>query len=167
METLDSTQDLLVAVFTRLSKYEASGQPPLSTSSRDDFRARVVFTLSYDLPPAYLDILSQSDGLDWNGHVLYASETRMHADDSLAIQGLLEANMQLRLVYTPDKNFVYFAESGMDAYRHDLLKNTFEIADRTSATVFETFETADALFQRLLQGMLNLVPSDEDDSSDF
>ena len=94
--------------------------------------------------------------------MLYASETRVR-DDELDIQGLLEANIQLRLAYTPDKDFIYFAESGMDAYRHNLVANKFEISDRVVAdSVFATFETAEQLFQQLFANMLNVGDDDTD-----
>lgn len=140
-------------------------QPPLSEPAREAFKSRVASTLSYELPQAYVDILAVADGLDWNGIVLYASETRMH-DDELLIQGLLEANIQLRMAYTPDKDFIYFAESGTDAFRHNLVAHTFEISDRVVGTsVYETFDTAEALFQRMLEKMLQ-TGNDEDDEDD-
>jgi hypothetical protein len=165
MEASQATQDLLAAVLDRLVHYEVSVQPPLSETAREAFKSRVAYTLSYALPQAYLDLLAVTDGLDWNGVVLYASETRLRDDDELDIQGLLEVNIQLRLAYTPDKDFVYFAESGMDAYRHNLTTDKFEISDRVVGdSVFETFDTAEALFQQLLQNMLHVG---DDDDADF
>lgn len=169
METQNqTTQELLATIRAEQVQFRRRQQLPLSAEARAAFRERVAFTLSYELPAAYLDLLAVTDGLDWNGHVLYASETRLLDNDELDIQGLLEANVQLRLGYTPDKNFIYFGESGMDAYRHNLVENKFEISDRTSSTVFETFGTVEELFNRLLRGMLNLVyDPDEDDGADF
>ncbi len=164
MASPQTTQNLLVAVLDRLAQYEVASQPSLSEEAREAFKSRVAYTLSYKLPQAYLDILSETDGLDWNGVVLYASETRLH-DDELSIQGLLEANIQLRLAYTPDKSFIYFAESGMDAYRHNLVADKFEISDRVAGdSVFATFDTAEQLFQQLFANMLNVG---DDDNTDF
>ena len=81
--------DLLAAVLDRLAQYEVASQPSLSEEAREAFKSRVAYTLSYELPQAYLDILSKTDGLDWNGVVLYASETRLQDDDELSVQGLL------------------------------------------------------------------------------
>lgn len=163
MASPQTAQDLLVAVLDQLAQYEVASQPPLSKEAREAFKSRLAYILSYELPQVYLNILSATDGLSWNGAVLYASETRLHDDDELDIQGLLEANIQLRLVYTPDKDFIYFAESGMDAYRHNLVANKFEISDRVVGdSVFETFDTAEQLFQRLFANMLNV--GDEDDT---
>lgn len=156
---------LLRSVFGRLAEYEAPRQPRLTESSREAFRRRVLDVLDYNLPATYLDLLAEVDGLDWNGVVLYASETRLRDNEELAIQGLLEANVQLRLAYTPDKDIVYFAESGMDAYRHNLVSGQFEIADRVAGgSVFETFDTAEQLFRQLLTNMLDVG---DDDDADF
>ncbi|HEX8660199.1 MAG TPA: YrhA family protein [Hymenobacter sp.] len=168
MEVPSTTPALLAAVQAAQAQFKRRQQPPLSETAREAFKNRVADTLSYALPQAYLDLLAVTDGLDWNGAVLYASETRLRDDDELDIQGLLEANIQLRLAYTPDKDFIYFAESGMDAYRHNLTTDKFEISDRVVGdSVFETFDTAEALFQQLLRNMLHVGDDDDDDDADF
>lgn len=165
MTSSQATQDLLGTLLDRLAHYEVVAQPPLSEAAREAFRSRVAYTLSYELPVAYLDLLAITDGLSWNSAVLYASETRQHSNNELNIQGMLEANIQLRLAYTPDKDFIYFAESGLDAYRHNLVAGKFEISDRVVGdSVFETFGTAEELFQQLFQNMLNVG---DDDDTDF
>ena len=165
MTSSQATQDLLGTLLDRLAHYEVAAQPPLSEAAREAFRSRVAYTLSYELPVVYLDLLAVTDGLSWNSAVLYASETRQRSTDELSIQGMLEANIQLRLAYTPDKDFIYFAESGVDAYRHNLAADKFEISDRVVGdSVFETFDTAEELFQHLLQNMLNVG---DDDDTDF
>lgn len=165
MEAQQTIESLLAAVRAERLQFNRRQQPPLSEAAQEVFKSRVAYTLSYELPQAYLDILSKTDGLDWNGVVLYASETRLHDDDELSVQGLLEANIQLRLAYTPDKDFIYFGESGMDAYRHNLVANKFEISDRVAGdSVFATFDTAEQLFQQLFANMLNVG---DDDDTDF
>lgn len=166
MEVQQTAQNLLAAVRAEQLQFKRRQQPPLSEVGQEEFKSRVAYTLSYKLPQAYLDILAVTDGLFWNGAVLYASETRLHDNNELDIQGMLEANIQLRLAYTPDKDFIYFAESGMDAYRHNLVADKFEISDRVVGdSVFETFDTAEELFQQLFKNMLHV--GDDDDDPDF
>jgi hypothetical protein len=163
MEALSSLPALVAAVQAQKLRFKRRQQPPLSVVAQDKLKSRVADTLSYELPQAYLDILAVTDGLDWNGEVLYASETRLLANDELDIQGLVEANTQLRLAYTPDKDFIYFAESGTDAYRHNIMTGKFEISDRVvGASIFETFNTAEELFQQLFKNMLNLGNAEDD-----
>ena len=165
METQQTIENLLAAVRAEQVQFNRRQQPPLSEAAREVFKSRVSYTFSYDLPQVYLDLLAVTDGLSWNGVVLYASETRLRENDELDIQGMLEANVQLRLAYTPDKDFMYFAESGMDAYRHNLVADKFEISDRVVGdSVFETFDTAEQLFQQLFANMLNVG---DDDDTDF
>lgn len=155
MEALQSLQSLLAVVQAEQLRFKRRQQPPLSQVALDKLRNRVAYTFSYELPQPYLNILAVTDGLSWNGVVLYASETRLLINDDLDIQGLTEANTQLRLAFTPDKNFIYFAESGMDAYRHNIVTDKFEVSDRVVGdSVFETFNTAEELFRQLFTDML-------------
>lgn len=149
-------QTLLAAVRAEQQRFDQPQRPPLSQAALQAFKSRVANTLSYELPQAYCDILTVADGVDWNGTILYASETQLRENEELDSQGLLEANIQLRLTYTGDKDFIYFAESGMDAYRHNLLTDQFEVADRVVAeSVFETFSTAEELLTYMLRDMLD------------
>ena len=167
MKTQQSVDALLASVRAEQTQFNRRQQPPLSEVAKKKFKSRVAYTLTYELPQSYLDILTVTDGLDWNGAVLYSSETRLRDNDDLDIQGMLEANVQLRLAYSPDKDFIYFAESGMDAYRHNLVADKFEISDRVVGdSVFETFDTAEELFQQLFENMLNVGDGD-DDAADF
>ena len=163
MQVSQTTQALLDAVREHQRQTKRSGQPPLDPNQAGALRERVFSTFRYELPQAYLDLLNVTDGLDLNGIQFYASTPKQGVNDYF-LPGLLEANMQLRLGYEPAKNYVFFAESGMDAYRHNLRENTFEISDRGAEdSVFERFETADELFQQMLNYMLGNYPDDEED----
>lgn len=162
-----ATSSLLAAVQAEQLHFNRPPQPPLAPAAQQAFSGQVAYTLGYELPQAYRDILAVTDGLDWNGIVLYASETRLSRDGTLSSQGLLEVNVALRLAYTPDKDFIYFAESGMDAYRHNLVTNRFEVADRVATSVFDTFATAEELFHCLLTNMLGTEDEDGEDDTDF
>lgn len=162
-----SLEMLLAAVQTQQLRFHRQPQPPLLLDAQQAFAGRVAATLTYELPQVYSALLAVADGIDWNGVVLYASETRLGTTGEPESQGLLNTNMHLRLTYTPDKDFVYFAESGMDAYRHNLLTNKFEVADRVATSVFETFGTADELFNRLLTDMLLVDDDDDTGNADF
>lgn len=167
MAIQQTTSSLLAAIQAEQLRFNRPPQPPLTSAALQTFSSQVAYTLAYELPQAYRDILAVTDGIDWNGIVLYASETRLGRDGILGSQGLLDVNVQLRLAYTPDKDFIYFAESGMDAYRHNLLTNRFEVADRVATSVFDTFATPEELFHCLLTNMLGLEDADEEDDTAF
>lgn len=155
------TQQLLNAVLAERAPQEKPMQPPLSAERRQAFEQRVTQIFGYALPEAYLDVLAASDGLDWNGIKIYASE--LYAQGEVFIHmGFVEANVQLRQ-YEPNRDFIYFADSGMDAYRHNLVTNEFEVSDRVGGTVFDSFATAEELFAQVFNHMLGNY-GDEDDS---
>lgn len=157
----ETTQHLLATAREHQRQTKRSGQLPLSLAQATVLRERVITTLGYELPQAYLELLMVTDGLDLNGVQLYASVPKQGPNDYF-LPGLIEANVQLRLGYEPAKNYVFFAESGMDAYRHNLRNNTFEIADRVAeASVFESFITADEMLKQMLNYMLGKYPEGE------
>lgn len=156
-----TTLTLLNAVLERQRQNGAAAQPPALPDQAEALRERAAFTFGYELPAAYLDLLAVSNGLDHNGIQLYAS-TPEFGPGRYFLPGLIETNMQMRLGYDNSRYYVFFAESGMDAYRHNLREGTFEIADRVAETsVFESFATADELFQQMLNYMLNIYAADE------
>lgn len=57
MASPQTTQDLLAAVLDLLAQYEVASQPSLPEEAREAFKSRVAYTLSYELPQAYLGIL--------------------------------------------------------------------------------------------------------------
>lgn len=157
-----TTRELLDAACEHQHQTKRSGQPSLNPAQATTLRERVISIFGYELPPTYLELLMVTDGLDLNGVQLYASIPKQ-GPNNYFLPGLVEVNLQLRLGYEPAKNYIFFAESGMDAYRHNLRDNTFEIADRVAElSVFESFATADDLFQQMLNYMLGNYPKDEE-----
>jgi hypothetical protein len=138
-------------------------QPALSNEELTAFRQTIIQRLNYELPAPYTDILSQTDGLDSNGIVLYASRQYFQGDKFL-LQGFLEANLLLR-VYAPNLDFIYFAESGMDLYRHNLQSNQFEVCTRIGLRAMETFATAAEFFKQILDDMLDSVDEENEDNT--
>ena len=151
----------MAAVRDERLQFNRRQQPPLSEAAQEVFKSCVASTLSYELPQAYLDILSKTDGLDSNGVVLYASRQYFQGEKFL-LQGFLEANLLLRN-YAPNLDFVYFAESGMDLYRHNLQSNQFEVCSRVGLRAMETFATSTEFFRWILEEMLDAVAEGEDE----
>lgn len=157
----ENLEHLLADVLQDKAAAEEPQQPALDTGGSDAFSNRVTQTFRYTLPETYLKVLAQTDGLDCNGVVLYAS--RVYAEgERFVLQGFTEANILLR-GFTPNRDFLYFAESGMDFYRHNLQTGKFEISARVGGTVFNSFATAEELFTQIFNHMLGNY-DDEDDS---
>lgn len=111
----------------------------------------------YDVPQTYLDVLAIANGIEWNGCQLYASRDRTFLTEAgsakYAVRGLVEANEAWRAV-DYNQGYVYYGESGLDLYRHNLETNEFEICTRIGLTVVESFLTAGELLARVFELML-------------
>lgn len=111
----------------------------------------------YDVPQTYLDVLAVTNGIEWNGCQLYASRDRTFLTEAgrakYAVRGLVEANEAWR-VFDHNRGYVYYGESGLDLYRHNLASDGFEICTRIGLTVVESFHTADELLTRVFELML-------------
>lgn len=151
-----ATKELLVAVRAGVG---ARIQPPLGVEEIELFRedVRKLFN-DYELPATYLEILAEANGINKNGFTLYANQFQYEAGQ-FVMHGFLEDNQLLR---GPDGDcaglgdLYFFAESGQDLYQQNRDTGAFELSDRTSGGVYETFESADDMFQDLFKNMLNL-----------
>lgn len=156
-----NVKDSLIAVLQDRASAGLRVQPVLSEEEAAAFRQVIRQRLSYELPVSYTTILAQTDGLDSNGVMLYASRQYFQGEKFL-LQGFLEANLLLR-AYAPNLDFIYFAESGMDLYRHNLQSKQFEVCTRVGLRPMETFATATEFFQQILDDMLDAVDDEEDE----
>ena len=157
-----------MAVQAETAQYSHRKQPPLATEKAEAFKKRVAEVFNYALPQEYVDILSVADGIDWNGFVLYSSEIRYEGDE-FVINGFIEVNSALRGPLGDCAglgDLMYFAESGIDLYQHNRGTGQFQLADRTSGWINETFESAQEMFQQLLREMVN-YGSGNDENDDF
>jgi hypothetical protein len=62
---------------------------------------------------------------------------------------LVEADEAWRAV-DYNRGYVYYGESGLDLYRHNLGTNGLEICSRIGLTVVESFHIADELIARVV-----------------
>lgn len=142
---------------------EAPARPAELRKLRDECEAR----FSYTLPSAYLELLGLHDGLACNGIQLYASEAVVEPTESgrpkYLKRGLVEANEVWR-DFEPNRDYIVFAESGSDLYQHNLAANRFEVADRVGRTVFNSFATAEELFELLFNHMLDRYGVEENEA---
>lgn len=153
---------ILAALIQDRASYGLKVQPALSDNELAEFRERVKQNLDYALPDSYAEIIHQVDGIDSNGITIYASK-QYYQNNKFIIQGFVEANLLLR-GYAPNNNFIYFAESGMDLYRHNLQSNVFEICTRIGLRVMEEFTSFTALLEHILNDMVDTA--DEEDEED-
>lgn len=153
--TLKAQLDSIQAVQQEFDQQMESPAPVdelvrLTTAAHQQFQG-------YDVPQAYLDILAIANGIEWNGCQLYASRDRTFLSEAgrtkYAVRGLVEANEAWRAL-DYNRGYVYYGESGLDLYRHNLATNGFEICTRIGLTVVESFHTANELLTRVFELML-------------
>ena len=158
-----TTQELVAAVQAETAQYSSHEQSPLAAEKAETFKKRVAETFNYVLPQEYVAILRMADGIDWNSFVLYSSEIKYEGDEFI-LNGFIEANTLLRGPAGDCAglgDLMSFAESGIDLYQHNRDTGQFQLADRTSGWINETFESAQEMFQQLLRNMVNYGVGDE------
>src|SRR4026209_729318 len=93
-------------------------QAPSSEAQIERLLERVRAELRTELPIEYLDFLRLTNGLDWNGVVIYASETLpITGHPDRFISGIVEMNLN----YREDPRFevlLVIGSNGMDLYTY-------------------------------------------------
>ena len=143
-------QDLFNRVAEEERQFGSSLQPPCTEEQLRTLQRRAKDELQAIPPEGYLEFLALTNGLDWNGVVVYASETVpivKHPDRSIA--GLVEMNLN----YRDDARFsdlLVLGSSGMDIYTYRLSTDAYEIYDEVPHELIETVPTFNELMTRIL-----------------
>lgn len=139
-------QELLSEVEAAQAKYGGRMQPPCSGEQLARLRESVRRGLQAELPEAYAALLRRTDGLNWNGLFIYASEeTAIVGAPDASIPGFAEMNV----LYRDDEWFddlLVFGEGNMDLYVRRISTGEYQVIDRVPGNVIETLPS----FERLL-----------------
>lgn len=129
-------------------------RPGCSEDALQRMLANAKKILGATIPSAYLTFLRQTNGLDWNGTVFFASEPSPYYDDeNRMLEGIIEANQRLREV-PANQEFLVFGESGIEMYVLDLRKDSFNIVDHISTDVYESYSSFESLLTAALEKRL-------------
>jgi hypothetical protein len=148
-------RELLERIADEQRRFGNAPQAPSSEAQIERLLERVRAELRTELPREYLDFLRLSNGLDWNGVVLYASETLPivgHADRSVA--GIVDTNLGFR----DDERFhdlLVLGSDGMDLYAHRISTRGYEMYDDVPHELVGSFDTFDELLTRALTRSLS------------
>ena len=143
-------QELLKRVEEEQRRFGSALQPPAAEEQIQRLLDRAREELHTEPPAEYLDFLRLTNGLDWNGVVIYASETVPivgHPDRH--ISDLLEMNLN----YRDDPRFedlLVLGSNGMDIYAYRISKGIYEIIDEVPHELVETIPTFDELMTKIL-----------------
>lgn len=92
-------RDVLNEIEKQKSQFGEHLQPPASEAQLLELKSKVRQELHVDVPKSYVSFLRRTNGLDWNGTVLFASDTAGLRDNPrIKLEGLVEANTRLREV---------------------------------------------------------------------
>jgi hypothetical protein len=147
-------QELLKRVADEQRRFGSELQPPANEEQIKTLEERAARELKVELPDEYLDFLRRTNGLDWNGVVVFASESVpivSHLDRS--IPGVREMN----LGYRDDPRFsdlIVFGSNGMDLYTFRISTGKYEIYDEVPHELIDTLSTFDELMTKILNRSL-------------
>lgn len=99
------------------------------------------------LPDGYLNLLARTDGLDFNGAVLYATRDG-RTTNGLFVAGLTESNERLG-----DTGGTWVGEANGDLF--GLKAGAWVIADKVSRQVFSQYDDCTALLAHVLRKYLD------------
>ena len=143
-------QELLQRLAAEQRQAASAPQPPCNDDELQRLIERVRQTLRIDPPAGYLDFLRLSNGLDWNGVVIYAADTSPIAGHpDRIIPDIVEMNLN----YRDDSRFedlLVIGSNGMDLYACRISQDVYQIYDEVPHELLETFATFDELMTKAL-----------------
>jgi hypothetical protein len=143
-------QDLLKRVDEEQRRFGSGLQPPSTEEQVLQLAERSSNDLHAEPPQEFLDFLRLTNGLDWNGVVIYASDTIPivgHPDRT--IPDLVEMNLN----YRDDSRFadlLVLGSNGMDLYTYRISNGVYEIYDEVPHELVDSFSTFDELMSKAL-----------------
>jgi hypothetical protein len=143
-------RELLDRVAREQERSGAGPQGPCPGRQLARLMRRVRRELGVALPIGYADLLAQVNGVDWNGVVIYASDTTpIVGRPARSIAGIVEVNLALR----DDRRFedlLVVGSDGMDIFAYRDSTDAYEVYDEVPHELIADALTFDALMTRVL-----------------
>jgi hypothetical protein len=154
-------QDFVLRIAAQIrADYNADLQPPATEKTLRTLSQKVEAEFFAQLPADYLEFLRLTDGLNWNGLFIYSCDkTPVVGEAGEFMHPFVETNLIWR-DYAPHKDYLFYADSDISLYVYNLVKERYEILDRPSETLINTFGSFDELITEALKLSLH---EDEDD----
>ncbi|MDS9397093.1 YrhA family protein [Aphanizomenon flos-aquae NRERC-008] len=135
-------------------EFQQSMQPPCNPQKLIQLKEQVENQLNCTLPDGYIEFLSITNGLEWNGLQIFASETMpIVGCADVKILGFVDLN----LIYRENEDcldLLFFGESGIDSYVYCISAKQYQILDRVSLSLTETFDSFEMLIYEAFQSHL-------------
>jgi hypothetical protein len=148
---MKSYHQLLEIVAQEQQEFQQSMQPPCNPQKLIQLKEQVENQLNCTLPDGYIEFLSITNGYDWNGLRIFASETMpIVGCADVKILGFVDLN----LIYRENEDcldLLFFGESGIDSYVYCISTKQYQILDRVSLSLTETFDSFEMLIYEAFQ----------------
>lgn len=148
-------QQYLQKIEAQARMYGERIHPPASEADLASLSARSLAELSAEVPQQYKDFLRVRNGLNFDGLFIYSS----HNTDDYK-HGFVDSNLDWRS-YEINNDLLYFADADINLYVYNLVEGRYEIQDRPSGDVYDTFKTFDEMITEALR--LSLHEDKEED----
>ena len=157
-------QDLITRIAAESkADYDSDIQPPATEEALLRLSQKTQNELGADLPESYLNFLRLTDGLIWDGLFIYSSEkTPIVGEPNEFMHPFVDTNLIWRS-HEPHKKFLFFGDGDVSLYVYNLAEGHYEILDRPSETVIQTFPTFDEMLTEALRQRLHENEDDDDE----
>ena len=152
METAASPDRLLDRALAEKDRRGEPVEPPATEGDLTRLAERMREELGTPPPPYLLHVLRRTDGLSFNGLLLYGTERRRPAPPRRGtIEGVVEGNLDWRDLDPEDYGglLVLGEENGAQLVQ-DLKTGWFQLFDPVGFSAFEEFETFEELVRHAL-----------------
>jgi len=129
---------------------------PITETDAFAFKEKFSSVFETMVDDVYLDFLMICNGLEENGFQIYASKN--HEKEGV-LYGIFENNEIWHEEIEDFKNYIFYAESGQDLFVFNKSDKVYQLLDRSSGDVFESFNSLGQMLVYILIAMLN---EDED-----
>jgi hypothetical protein len=141
---------ILGKVLRQMRREGSKPQPACSPQDLLKMRRRASEQFSTALPRAYCTFLTITNGLDWDGLVIYATHRiPIVGFDDRFIDGFVEANLAHR-DYPVFNDLLVFGENGTVVFVFDMAHREYQVLMNIGLDVLERYSTFDKLMTNAL-----------------
>ncbi len=147
---MSQVQDLLRKIFEIKKDIGDVIWPSADPISLERLRAYMRRTFRMELPHAYVELVSSTDGLEFNSTMIFGVNTHQNPYLS-SVEEINEV-----LVGTP-RQHAFFGSTEHDLLAYCLQDDTWRVLDRTTLTPLRDFQNFDRLFLYILDKACDIL----------
>lgn len=154
-KTIFMYQESLDKIAEEQKEYDLSLQPPASAEQIEDLESATKEELNVELPEAYKVFLKKTNGLNYNGLFIYATEmVEISGMEDEFINGFVDENLLHREVVEDFNDLLIFADGNLDFYVYQISKDEYQTRDRASLDITQKFSSFEELITEALNSHL-------------